>query len=391
MPLVAHNDLPTFKRLSDEGQEVLSVERARHQDIREMHIGLLNMMPDAALEATERQFYRLVGAANPIVQFHMHPFTIEGLTRSGEAQAHIDRYYESFDKIRDEGLDGLIISGANVTHARLQQEPFWQPLTEVFDWARQHVSSTLCSCLATHALIQYGYGIERTPLGFKRWGVYPHRVVEPIHPLVATINTRFDVPHSRFNEIFRGDMERAGLRVLVESEEAGVHLAVSEDLMRVVFFQGHPEYDTISLFKEYKREVTRYFAGARDDFPPLPEHYFSLDLEDCLNQYGQKVRQARREGLPFPELPEEQVAIHLDNTWRDTAKAVFNNWLGLIYQVTDQDRRKPLMGHVNPHDPLGLVGKLSQTDLGRAGRDEGVAADEPDFSCILVDRGPGFS
>ena len=124
MPLVALTDLPTFKRLSDEGQEVLSVERARHQDIREMHIGLLNMMPDAALEATERQFYRLVGAANPIVQFHMHPFTISGLSRSSGAQAHIDRYYESFDKIRDEGLDGLIISGANVTHAHLQQEPF---------------------------------------------------------------------------------------------------------------------------------------------------------------------------------------------------------------------------------------------------------------------------
>jgi homoserine O-succinyltransferase len=364
MPLVALTDLPTFRRLSDEGQEVLSVERARHQDIREMHIGLLNMMPDAALEATERQFYRLVGAANPIVQFHMHPFTIPGLSRSAEAQAHIDRYYESFEKIRDEGLDGLIISGANVTHPHLQQEPFWQPLTEVFDWARQNVTSTLCSCLATHALIQYGYGIERTHLGFKRWGVYSHRVVEPLHPLVSTINTRFDVPHSRFNGIFREDMERVGLRVLVESGEAGVHLAVSEDLVRVVFFQGHPEYDTISLFKEYKREVMRYYLGEREDYPPLPEHYFDLDLSDWLNRHGQKVRQARREGLPLPELEEKSVVSHLDNTWRDTAKAVFNNWLGLIYQVTDQDRRKPLMKRVDPNDPLGLVGKLHHPEAG---------------------------
>ena len=357
MPLVAHTDLPTFQRLSEEGQEVLSVERARHQDIREMHIGLLNMMSDSALEATERQFYRLVGAANPIVQFHMHPFTIEGLPRSPEALSHIDRYYESFEKIRDEGLDGLIVSGANVSHPHLQEEPFWEPLNEVFDWARQNVTSTLCSCLATHALIQYGYCIERKHLGFKRWGVYSHRVVEQHHPLVSTINTRFDVPHSRFNEIFREDMERAGLRVLVESGEAGVHLAVSEDLLRVVFFQGHPEYDTVSLLKEYKREVLRYHAGEREDYPPLPEHYFNLELCDALSEYGQKVRLARRDGQALPDFPEQDVAPHLDNTWRDTAKAVFNNWLGLIYQVTAQDRRKPFMDHVDPVNPLGLMVK----------------------------------
>lgn len=360
MPLVAHTDLPTFQRLREEGQEVLSVERAAHQDIREMHIGLLNMMPDAALEATERQFYRLVGAANPIVQFHMHPFTIAGLPRGEATRDHILRYYESFEGIRRDGLDGLIISGANVTHAHLQEEPFWQPLTEVFDWARQNVTSTLCSCLATHALIQSRYGIERTHLGFKRWGVYSHRVVEPRHPLVSTINTRFDVPHSRFNEIFREDMERAGLRVLVESGEAGVHLAVSEDLVRVVFFQGHPEYDTISLLKEYKREITRYFTGERGDYPPLPEHYFNHELADQLNEYGQKVRQAHHDGAPLPEFAEADIVPHLDNTWCDTAKAVFNNWLGLIYQVTGQDRRQALMDRLDPSDPLGLVAKLRE-------------------------------
>jgi homoserine O-succinyltransferase len=178
------------------------------------------------------------------------------------------------------------------------------------------------------------------------------------------INTRFDVPHSRFNEIFREDMERVGLRVLVESEEAGVHLAVSEDLVRVVFFQGHPEYDTISLFKEYKREVTRYYMGEREDYPPLPEHYFNLDLSDRLNRHGQKIQRARREGLQLPEFEEQEVVSHLDNTWRDSAKAVFNNWLGLIYQVTDQDRRKPLMGRLDPNDPLSLVGKLGYPDAG---------------------------
>jgi len=355
MALVAHTPLPTYDRLREEGLSVLTVDRARHQDIREMHIGLLNMMPDAALAATERQFFRLVGAANPIVQFHMHPFTIEGLPRSAEAREYIATYYETFEQIRHDGLDGLIISGANVTHPHLTEESFWQPLSEVFDWAKENVTSTLCSCLATHALIQYCHGIERTHMGAKRWGVFSHRVVESRHPLVADINTRFDVPHSRFNEIFREDMEAAGLKVLVESEEAGVHLAVSPDLFRVVYFQGHPEYDTISLLKEYKREVMRYYHDQREDYPPFPEHYFNLEVGGILNEYGQHLRSAKHAGREAPAFPEDAVVRHLDNTWRDTAKAVFNNWLGNIYQVTDQNRRKPFMDHIDPDNPLGLT------------------------------------
>ncbi len=354
MPLVAHTPLPTFERLRAEGQKILTPEYARHQDIRELHIGLLNMMPDKALEATERQFFRLLGACNQIVQFYVHPFTIDGLPRGPEARAHIERYYEPFDKIKSEGLDALIVSGANVTHPDLPLEPFWEPLTEVFDWAKRNVTSILCSCLATHALVQYCYGIRRTRLPAKRWGVYSHRVVEPRHPLVADINTRFDVPHSRFNELFRDDLERVGVRVLVESEAAGVHLATSPDGFRVVFFQGHPEYDTISLLKEYKREVMRYWARERYDYPPVPENYFNTEARRIVAEYRLAVESARRQGVEPPEFPEASLAPMLDNTWRDTAKAVFNNWLGLVYQITDQDRRVPFMAGIDPHNPLGL-------------------------------------
>ena len=355
MPLVAHNDLPTFQRLCAEGEEILTPERARHQDIRELHIGLLNMMPDAALEATERQFFRLLGACNQIVQFYVHPFTIEGLPRGEKARAHIARYYESFQNIQRDGLDGLIISGANVTLPRLQQEPFWKPLSEVIDWARQHVTSVLCSCLATHALIQNCYGIERTRLPAKRWGVYSHRVIERTHPLVAEINTRFDVPHSRYNEIFQHDMAARGLRVLVTSEQAGVHLATSPDGIRLVFFQGHPEYDDISLLKEYKREVLRFHCGERDDYPPYPENYFNATCQALLDEYAHHVMAARVGGCAAPEFPEAQILPHLDNTWKDTAKAVFNNWLGKIYQLTHQDRRLPFMPDIDPDNPLGLL------------------------------------
>lgn len=354
MPLVTHTDLPAFQRLQEEGQEILSAEKACQQDIREMHIGLLNMMPDAALEATERQFFRLVGAANPIVQFHVHPFTLSALERGKEARQHVDRYYETFDQIKQDGLDGLIISGANVSRPHLQEEPFWQELTEVFDWAQCHVSSVLCSCLATHALFQYAHGVERTHLGRKRWGVYSHRVLDPRHPLVANINTRFDVPHSRYNEIFREDIESAGLKVLVYSEQAGVHLAVSRDGFRVVFMQGHPEYDTVSLLKEYKREIMRYYLGERSDYPPFPEYYFIHEVGGVLNEYERAVRRASKVGAVIPDFPESRVMPYLDNTWRDTAKAVFNNWLGGIYQITDQDRRKPFMDHINPDNPLNL-------------------------------------
>lgn len=354
MPLVAHIDLPSFQRLREEGEEILAPDRASQQDIREMHIGLLNMMPDAALEATERQFFRLVGACNQIVQFHVHPFTVAGLKRSPKAQAHIDKYYESFEKIKQDGLDALIISGANVTHPRLPEEDFWHPLMEVFSWAKLNVTSVLCSCLATHAVIQYCYGIERTRLPAKRWGVYSHKLINRVHPLVAEINTRFDVPHSRFNEIFQSDMERCGINVLAASREAGVHLAVSPDGFRTVFFQGHPEYDDISLLKEYKREVIRFYHGERSDYPPFPDHYFNDAVQQIFSDYERHVRFVRGTGKNLEMFPEASVLEHIDNTWRDTAKAVFNNWLGKIYQITSQDRRLPFMDGVDPDNPLGL-------------------------------------
>ena len=354
MPLVAHNKLPTFDRLKQEGQIVLPADRALHQDIRELHIGLLNMMPDAALAATERQFLRLVGESNPIAQFYMHPFTLKEIPRSAKAQAHIDRYYEPFERIRAEGLDALIVTGANVTHPDLSQEPFWKPLGEVVDWAVENVTSTLCSCLATHAVLDSHHGQKRRRLPAKRWGVFPHRVLDRHHPLVLDVNTRFDVPHSRFNDVSREQFDAAGLHVLVESEEAGVHLAVSRDLFRVVYFQGHPEYDTVSLLKEYKREVMRYTAGERRDYPPFPERYFAELEQSILHEYHDRVHQALDTGGEIPEFPESLVVRRLDNTWHDTAGAIVANWIGKVYQITHSDRRRPFMDGVDPQNPLGL-------------------------------------
>lgn len=354
MPLVANSDLPAFDDLRREGETVVPRDVALKQDIRELHVGLLNMMPDAALAATERQFFRLIGESNQIAQFYMHPFTLKELKRGAEASAHIERYYESFDKIKRDGLDALIITGAKPTQPELALEPFWKPLIEVVDWAFENVASTLCSCLVTHATLQFRYGQKRRPLGFKRWGVYSHRVVDRRHPLVSDVNTRFDVPHSRFNEIGRDQFEAARLPILVESEDAGVHLAVSEDGFRIVFFQGHPEYDTVSLLKEYKREIDRYAKRERPDYPPFIDHYFNARTRAILDEYKDQVLTACKNGARAPQLPEAVVAPGLDNTWHDTAEAVINNWIGKVYQITNIDRRLQFATNVDPNDPLGL-------------------------------------
>ena len=357
MPLVAHNNLPSFDRLRAEGIRVLPANRAMHQDIRELHIGLLNMMPDAALSATERQFFRLVGESNPIAQFYVHPFTLPELKRSAEAQAYIEHYYEPLDKIKTEGLDALIVTGANVVGAELANQPFWEPLKGVMAWATENVTSTLCSCLATHAVLQFHYEQKRIPQPEKIWGVFSHRVVDNTHPLVNDVNTRFDVPHSRWNAITRQQFDAAGLRVLVESDTVGVHLATSADGLRLVFSQGHPEYDTISLLKEYKREVMLYAAGKRGDYPPFPHDYFFDREQAVLNEYRGKLEAALETNKAVPEFPEELVAQRLDNTWHDTAEAVVGNWMGAVYQVTHRDRRIPFMEGVDPDDPLGLYGR----------------------------------
>jgi len=354
MPLVAHSKLPAFDDLKREGETVIPAELAVHQDIRELHIGLLNLMPDAALGATERQFLRLINDSNQIAQFYVHLFTLPELERSPAGLAHVQAHYETFEQIKAAGLDALIVTGANVTQPDLAKEAFWKPLVEVVEWAYENVTSTLFSCLTTHAVLQFRYGQTRRLQLAKRWGVFAHRLNDRQHPLVVGVNTRFDVPHSRFNEIGRDQFDAAGLHVLVESEEAGVHLAVSKDGFRLVFFQGHPEYDTISLLKEYKREVMRFAAGERDDYPPFPENYFSPLAQAILDEYADRLRAAKEAQAPIPRFPEDLIAPRLDNTWHDTAEAILNNWVGKVYQTTNQDRAKPFMEGVNPDDPLGI-------------------------------------
>lgn len=354
MPLVAHSSLPAFQRLRDEGQVVISTEDSIHQDIRELHIGMLNMMPDLALQATERQFLRLIGACNRIVQICVHPFTVAPENRGEETKSYIRDHYEDFAELQREGLDALIITGANPQQSDITQEDFWEPMLEVVNWARGNVCSILCSCLASHAMLKHFDGVERRRQPRKRWGVYSHKVVDPTHPLVRHINSRFDAPRSHVYEVTSDEVRAAGVRVLAESEEAGMQLAVSSDGLKFVYFQGHPEYDVDSLLKEYKREVLRYVAGDRAHYPRYPDHYLPTPAIKILDDHAKLVIEAVAAGREAPPVPEDEVLPYLDNTWTDTGKALFNYWLGLVYRLTDLDRKKPFAPGVDPEDPLGL-------------------------------------
>ena len=256
--------------------------------------------------------------------------------------------------MKKRGLDALVITGANVADRDLSQVPFWDDLTRVFDFARQKVTSTLCACLATHAALQYFHQIVRQPLGGKCCGIYSHTIRQARHPLIRNINTRFDVPHSRYNDVSSDRIEKAGVEVLVASREAGVHLAVSQDLFRFIYLQGHPEYDRYSLLKEYKRDVGLFINGLMERYPAAPLNYFSQEAHTLLRNYRQRVLSSSDPRSLAAEFPEQSLLRNVDNTWADTAKSVFNNWLGMVYQVTNRERKKPFMEGIDPEDPLGI-------------------------------------
>ena len=313
---------------------MISPEASR-DNLPSLRVGLLNLMPDAALRATDRQFIRLVAAHGERANLFVYPFSLATERRSAEAQAHIGLHYSTFSELRDSQLDALIITGANPFHVDLANEEFWPGLVGVIDWAIEGVQSTLCSCLATHAVIRHLKGIDRTLLPQKRWGVYSHEHVSD-HYLLDGLETPVEAPHSHHFNLTPEEFEAAGSRVLVSGNEAGVHMAVSDDETRFVFFQGHPEYDPISLLKEYKREIGRFVEGGRTDYPPFPEHYFNKSEQVSLDGYREDVVVAMSKGQGLSEFPESAMSIARDRSWSTAGRQIFRNWLSEV------ERRKQI-------------------------------------------------
>jgi homoserine O-succinyltransferase len=295
-----------------------------------VRIGLLNITPDAVLQATERQFMRMV-ADYDAANVYVLPIGVATEHRSAAAQAHVQHYYESFSSLLETQLDALIVTGANPKSDTIEQEAFWEPMLQVIDWARDRDCSILFSCLAVHAVMQAYFDTHRTLLPEKRWGVYPHQVLDTTHPLAEGIADGWVAPHSHCYDISREQIESIGGRVLFHSDDAGVHLAVCGPEERFVLFQGHPEYEANSLLKEYKREVLRWFTGERPDYPPHPENYFPAECQARLETYRAQLENDKLAGLPQTEFPEPELAKFLGNDWLDSGKKAYHNWLRQLH------------------------------------------------------------
>jgi homoserine O-succinyltransferase len=327
-------------------------------------IGLINNMPDAALDATERQFRALLDAAAGNLTVRLTLYTLPEVFRTEFGRRQIGRYAD-FDDLWHSQHDGLIVTGTEPRAADLKDEPFWESLTRVLEWAERHTYSTILSCLAAHAGILHMDGIARRPLGDKRFGVYQCVRVSD-HPLTAAAPSHLQMPHSRWNEIPEEALLACGYRVLTRSDDAGVDAFVKQRKSLFVFFQGHPEYEAVTLLLEYRRDIGRFLRGERDTYPPIPLGFLDDETITSLTALEQRARSERREEL-LADFPLAMAAGRVTNTWRPTAENLYRNWLGYIRTQKEQHGLRPV-----PADLLA----------GSAG----VYADRPVADVVRTDR-----
>jgi homoserine O-succinyltransferase/O-acetyltransferase len=295
----------------------------RHNADTVLTIGLINNMPDAALQATERQFKGLLKAAAGSSIVDLRYFSLPSVKRSSAAKSRIERHYTSIADLDRLHLDGLIVTGAEPSAAYLTEEPYWQELTELVDWAEGNTRSTIWSCLAAHAAVLHLDGIERQPLREKCSGVFDCSKATD-HWLIRDVPSPLKVSHSRLNELKGSDLAACGYRVLSESREAGVDIFTKPLRSHFVFFQGHPEYDAMSLKREYRRDIMRFLACERNTYPAFPAGYFDSETEQHLAGFQQRARNERRPEL-ITEFP--RLALRPAISTGAAAKVIFRNWL----------------------------------------------------------------
>jgi len=290
-------------------------------------VGLVNNMPDAALDATERQFRALLSAAAPRCEVRLTLYSLPEVPRGEFGRRRVARY-ANIDDLWDRRHDGLIVTGTEPHADDLKDEPFWGSLTRLLEWAERSTYSTILSCLAAHAGILYMDGIARQRLGDKRFGVFECvRVCD--HPLTAAAAGRLQMPHSRWNDVSEEALRACGYRVLMRSDGAGVDMFVKQRNSLFVFFQGHPEYDAVTLLLEYRRDVGRYLRGERGTYPSMPQGYFDQQTERQLADLQMRAQQDRREAL-LADFPTEAAAARVTNNWRPSAERFYNNWLTYV-------------------------------------------------------------
>src|ERR1700731_3305980 len=259
-------------------------------------IGLINNMPDPALQATERQFMRLLTAAAGNNGIRFHCFSLPSVNRSEPAKWRVDRKYADIADLDRVHIDGLIVTGAEPNAATLPEEPFWQELTDIIDWAKTNTRSTIWSCLAAHAAVLHLDGIERRRLDTKCSGIYDCFKVTD-HWLMNDIAAPLKVTHSRLNELCAHDLSARGYHLLTQSPQCGVDIFAKQFRSHFISFQGHPEYEPLSLEREYLRDISRFLAGERDTYPAVPVGYFDTETEQRLASFERRAHLERRPAL----------------------------------------------------------------------------------------------
>ena len=296
MPIVIPKDIPAFSVLKKENIFVMPKKRAETQDIRPIEIAVVNLMPTKV--ETETQLLRLL--ANTPLQVNLTLIKTATYKSTNTSEDHMERFYKTFDEVKDTRFDGMIVTGAPVENLDFKEVAYWEELKAIFDYADSMVTSTIYICWGAQAAMYHYYGIEKKPLPKKLFGVFKNRASVAYEPLLKGLNDTFSIPHSRYTEI-DADAVRANkkLRVLAEGARSGISIVKSRD-DRKFFFFGHSEYDRETLKNEYMRDKEK---GLKID---PPENYF---IDGDVNR--------------------------IDMSWNSTGNLLFYNWLNhYVYQVT---------------------------------------------------------
>jgi homoserine O-succinyltransferase len=302
-----------------------------------IHIGLINNMPDGALEATERQFFRLLQAAAGRLPVRLTFYCLPEVPRSTWGRHHADTVYSSVADLWDRPLDGLIVTGAEPRFPTLAEEPYWDSLQRVIQWADENTSSSIWSCLAAHAAVLGIDGIQRQRLSDKRFGLFPCMPASD-HALTTGAQGPM-MPHSRWNELPEKELAACGYQVLTRSNEAGADAFVKRLNSLFVFFQGHPEYEYNTLLLEYRRDIGRYLRGERETYPSMPCHYFDSAATAVLSALRERALRDRREQL-LADFPADLVPPDTQSRWQLEAARIYANWLTYLSERKQQPLAK---------------------------------------------------
>mgnify|MGYP004510653913 FL=1 len=300
MPIRIDNELPAKQKLEIENIFVMSNLRADTQDIRPLKIIILNLMP-TKLE-TETQLLRLL--SNSPLQLDVEFLQVATHKAKNVSKSHMDKFYKTFDEVKESKYDGMIITGAPVEQMEFEEVDYWDELCKIMDWSKTNVYSTFHICWGAQAALYYHYGIKKYKTPKKIFGIFPHTCLDDTHPLMRGLDDVYYVPHSRHTEIRMSDIAQVkDLQIISYSEEAGVHI-VSDMECRNFFVTGHSEYDRDTLAKEYFRDLSK-----------------GLDID-----------------MPVNYFPNNDTNLVPKMTWKGTANLIFNNWLNyFVYQKTPYD------------------------------------------------------